>query len=175
MNRFVLFAGVLLLFIGLAPAPVQAQATIQVGPRLGVPIGDLSDGASLFLGAEGRVKSPALPVVPNASFDYYLTDDIEGVDSYSLIAIDLNVLYEFGVSNQAFVPYAGGGLGILRTSTETSAGGQTFSGSDSDVGLNLVGGARFSAGAVDPFVQLNATLGGDGERIGLAGGLLFSF
>lgn len=173
MNRFVLFAAVVLLFIGLAPAPVQAQANIQVGPRLGVPIGDLSNGTSLFLGAEGRVTSPALPVIPNVSFDYYLTD----VDNFSLIAVDLNVLYEFGVNNQAFVPYAGGGLGILRSSSEATnpLTGETQSVSNSDVGLNLVGGARFSAGSVDPFVQLNATLGGEGERIGLAGGLLFSF
>lgn len=173
MNRFVLFAGVLLLFVSLAPAPAQAQATIQVGPRLGVPIGDLSNVTSLFLGAEGRVKSPALPVVPNASFDYYLTD----ADNLSLIAVDLNVLYEFGVSNQAFVPYAGGGLGILRGSREGTnpVTGETVSESDSDVGLNLVGGARFSAGSVEPFAQLNATLGAESERIGLAGGLLFSF
>ena len=154
----------------------EAQTSVKIGPRLGIPVGDFADATSIYLGADARITTDALPVVPNASFDYYFTD----VDGYSLFAIDLNALYEFGVDNQVFVPYAGGGLGITRASVDSpsiSFGGQTFGGgstSSTDVGLNIVGGARFPLGTVEPFAQLNATLGGDADRLGITGGLLFS-
>lgn len=186
MKRLALVATILLLGIGLsAPLTAQGQTSIQIGPRLGIPFGDVSDaGGNFFLGADARIDSEALPVLVNPSFDYYLLDDrtINGQDvGQSIIAVDINALYEFGIDNQAFAPYAGGGLAITRSSVDeqtfnTGFGSVTVGGgSNTEVGLNLVGGARFPLGSVDPFVQLNATLGGDVQRLGLAGGLLFSF
>ncbi|MEF8795501.1 MAG: outer membrane beta-barrel protein [Salinivenus sp.] len=177
MQRFTVLAAFLILALGLlAPTSAEAQTSFKIGPRLGIPVGDFDDAASVYLGADARLTTEALPVVPNASFDYYFTD----VDGYSLFAIDLNALYEFGVDNQAFTPYAGGGLAITRASIDSpsvSFGGQTFGGgstSNTEVGLNIVGGARFPLGSVEPFAQLNATLGGDAQRLGITGGLLFS-
>lgn len=176
MQRFIVLAASLILGLGLfVPTTVEAQTSVKIGPRLGIPVGDFADPASIYIGADARITTESLPVVPDASFDYYFTD----VDGYSLFAIDLNALYEFGVNNQAFVPYAGGGLGITRASVDSptiSIGGQTVGGSTSstDVGLNIVGGARFPLGSVEPFAQLNATLGGDADRLGITGGLLFA-
>jgi len=80
-----------------APQQVEAQTTIEVGPRLGIDLGDASDiGGDFFIGAEGRIGTDALPVIINPSFDYYFVDSPEGVDR-SLIAIDINALYEFGM------------------------------------------------------------------------------
>lgn len=159
MKKLSIITASLFLVVGLAaPVNAQAQTGVKVGPRVGIPVGDLSDFTSVFLGADLRVINEELPVVPSASFDYYLTD----VENFSVIAVDLNALYEFGVDNQEFVPYSGGGLAVTRSSDDT------------EIGLNIVGGARFPLGGVEPFAQLNATLGGNVQRLGLTGGLLFS-
>ncbi|MFB6230376.1 MAG: outer membrane beta-barrel protein [Salinibacter sp.] len=177
-------AGLLLTFGLVLPPGAHAQmedegseATIKIGPRIGLPVGDLSDAGTLFFGAEGRADLGDLPVVANASFDYYLTD----IENTTYFAVDLNALYEFGIENQSFVPYAGGGLGITRVSFETQGvdipGGGTVGGtssSETEIGLNLVGGARFPVGSIEPFAQLNITLG-DTQRVGITGGLLFGF
>lgn len=177
MKRLTLLVASFFLALGLVvPTAAQAQTSVQIGPRLGVPVGDLSDAASVFVGADVRVTGEELPVVPSGSFDYYLTD----ADGYSLFAVDLNALYEFGIDNEAFVPYAGGGLAITRSSFEAQTTNTNFGtvtvggGSNTEVGLNIVGGARFLVGSVEPFAQLNATLGGDVQRLGITGGLLFS-
>lgn len=172
MKRLAVLTAILFLGIGLtAPLTAQAQTNFKVGPRLGIPLGDLADGTSLFFGADARLTTDALPVVPNVSFDYYSTD----ADNFSVYAVDLNALYEFGIDNQSFVPYAGGGIGITNTSVDVQTQTGTRSVSNSDTALNLVGGARFPLQSVEPFVQLNATLGGDAQRLGLAGGVLFAF
>lgn len=164
MNRLaVLFTAFLLGGALLVPMSAEAQTGLKVGPRLGIPLGDLDPGSSLFLGLDARAHGTGLPVVPNASIDYYLTDR----DAVSYLAIDLNALYEFGISNQQFTPYAGGGLGITHVSVDAL-------GSDTDVGLNLVGGARFPLSSVEPFVQFNAMIGTESERLGLTGGILFN-
>jgi len=170
----------LLLFA--APQQVDAQTSIEVGPRLGIDLGDASDiGGDFFIGAEGRIGTDALPVIINPSFDYYFVDSPEGVDR-SLIAIDINALYEFGIDNQAFTPYAGGGIGITRVSVSSegvdvpgfgSLGGG--SSSSSEVGLNLIGGARFETGSLQPFAQAKINVGSDITLFNLMGGLLFSF
>jgi hypothetical protein len=50
-------------------------------------------------------------------------------------------------------------------------GGGNFS--SSDTGINLVGGADFEVGTLQPFVQAQFTLG-DLDRFGITGGLLFA-
>jgi opacity protein-like surface antigen len=106
-------------------------------------------------------------VVANPSFDFYITD----ADNTTYFAVDLNALYEFSAGDMALVPYAGGGIGITRISfdSQTQIGG--FSASTTEIGLNLIGGARFPLGSVEPFAQLNAAVGA--ERVGITAGLLF--
>lgn len=156
----------------LAPQQATAQTEIEIGPHLGLDIGDMEE---LFIGAEGRISSPDLPVIINPSFDYYfVSSGIEGVD-FSFFTIDFNALYEFGVENESFTPYAGGGLGILRSSTSVDGGdGFGLSGSSTEVGINLVGGAVFETESLKPFVQAKINVGSDATLFGLMGGLLFS-
>jgi opacity protein-like surface antigen len=179
MNRFAILAACFFLVFGLGtPASTQAQVDLQIGPRVGLPVGDMSDLEGVFfIGADARINSEELPVVLSPSLDFYLFDSPEGVDQTGF-AIDLNGFYEFGVDNESFTPYAGGGLGITRYSADfenDSLNGFGFGGDGTtEVGLNLVGGVRFLLESVQPFVQVNATLGSDIDRFGLAGGVLFN-
>lgn len=153
------------------PSEAQAQTDIKIGPRLGIPLGDVSDGGgNLFFGVDARIDSDAVPVVLSPSFDYYLTD----VDNLSYIAVDLNGLYAFDIDSEGVSPYAGGGLAITRSSVDVPDALGGGSSSSTDIGLNLVGGARFMLDPVEPFVQLNAGIGGDVTRLGLTGGILFA-
>lgn len=173
MKRLSIIFTALLLAVAL-PMEAQAQTEIKVGPRLGVPLGDISDmEGNFFFGADARIDSEGLPVVINPSIDYYLMDDrstgFGDSVGQTLITVDGNVLYEFDIEDSSFIPFAGGGIAITRWSIDN----ENISG-DTDVGLNLVGGARFPLDSFEPFVQANFGLG-DLDRFGLAGGLLFSF
>lgn len=144
--------------------PAQAQTSIQLGPRIGYEIDDVED---LFIGADARITIGALPVQINPTFDYYLVDEIEGAD-YSLWQLSVNALYNFGFNNAVFTPYAGVGIGFTRSSVDVAG----FESSSTDTGFNLVGGARFGSGALQPFVQAQLTFG-DAELTTIGGGVLF--
>ncbi len=132
----------------------EAQAQIEIGPRLGF---DLSgDVEEFFIGIDGRLNLVALPVVLNAAFDLYLAEENRDFSQLSF-----NALYEFGMANVAFSPYVGGGIGFSSTSNDT------------DVGLNLIGGATFGFGNLKPFAQAQITFG-DIDLFTIGGGLLFS-
>lgn len=167
----------LLLAFGLAAQP-QAQAqmdnsgssTTKIGPRVGIPVGDVSDlGGNLFFGLDGRSQVGGLPdeVVISPSIDFYLTEGL-GEARLVISAVDLNGFYEFQAENRAFVPYLGGGLAFTFISTDEALATDP---SNTEFGLNFVGGARFPLGSVEPFVQVNTTAGAD--RVGIGGGVLF--
>ncbi|MDX1545382.1 MAG: hypothetical protein R3247_00250 [Rhodothermales bacterium] len=134
----------------------QAQASIEIGPRGGVDI-DLIEEP--FVGADLRITMLTFPITINPVFDYYFTEG-DG----NLFQVSGNALYKFGFDNQVFTPYSGLGVGVARFSNGTST---------TDVGLNIVGGAEFSLGALKPFVQAQVTLLGDTDFATLGGGLLF--
>lgn len=171
MRTYSLLALVLALFFLLAPQQSHAQVEVdetvfKLGPRLTIDVGDLNDmyGGSFAIGADVRLRTPALPVQGNGSFDFYFADD-----PWTVWSIDLNAVYPFGVENEVFTPYAGAGLGITRISSDSDIA------DDTDIGLNIVGGAEFETGGrATPFVQLQATLAGDADRLGITGGLLFN-
>lgn len=151
-----------------AHAQVEVDQTVfKLGPRVTLDVGDISNdvyGGNFAIGADVRLRTPALPVQGNGSFDFYFADD-----PWTIWSIDLNAVYPFGVDNEVFTPYAGAGLGITQFSADSDALDNT------DIGINIVGGAEFeTGGSVTPFVQLQATLAGDVDRLGVTGGLLFN-
>ncbi|HMB94116.1 MAG TPA: outer membrane beta-barrel protein [Rhodothermales bacterium] len=148
-----------LFFLALGIQTASAQIGIRIGPRVGYEIDDLNE---VFIGADARLDILTLPVIINPAFDYYLTD---GGDLFQLSA---NALYTFGINNTLFTPYAGAGVGITRFSSDVS----DFS--DTNVGLNIVGGAEFGFGGLRPFVQAQLTLDGESDLTTIAGGLLFN-
>ncbi len=152
----------------------SAQLTnVAIGPRAGYDF----DWESLFIGVDARAGFGTLPVSFSVTGDYFFLDDYAsfGVDaSQSLFKITANAIYEFGIDNQVFTPYAGAGLAISRWSVDVDTGGfGNFDASDTSVGLNLLGGAYFGSGSLRPFAQLYLTTG-DGSTIGVTGGVLFA-
>jgi hypothetical protein len=170
----------LLLLIGI-PSAAQAQTTFALGPRAGIGLGDAPADVP-YLGADVRVSTPALPVQINPSIDYYFVDEADffgqsvpdDVDaSARLINLSVNAIYTIGIDNQAFTPYAGGGLSLTRTSVGGDDVPDQLESSDTDTALNLLGGALFEVGGFNPFAQAHFTLGGDLDVFGITGGLLF--
>lgn len=161
------------LFLGLAllaAPPVQAQADFKLGPRVTADQGDISDapGSSLAIGVDARVRSEDFPIQANGAFDYYPADD-----DLSFYTFDVNLVYLFTGDEQSATPYAGLGLGATRTASDLDVAGEAFDESNTELGVNLVGGVEFNLGGITPFVQGQFTNGEDIDRFAISGGLLF--
>lgn len=65
---------------------------------------------------------------------------------------------------RTFFPYLGGGLNIARVEAGTLE--------DTELGVNIVGGSKFDAEGVTPFVEARVEIEG-GEQFVLTGGFLF--
>lgn len=119
------------------PSAAQAQSTI-VGGILGYH----DDFEAVGIGAFASFALPQLHenISINPSFVLYFPD---GFDAWELNG---DLVYRFPLSDAPVIPFALGGLNIIRTSV--SAGG--FSASSTDVGLNLGGGVIFPTGSIRP-------------------------
>jgi hypothetical protein len=103
----------------------HADATIGgVGPRIGLSI----DPDQLVLGGQMIIGelAPDLTFDPNIEFGFG--------DNVTVVAMNFDLHYHFTLEGTAWRPYAGGGLGLNFIDVD---GG----GSDTEVGLNIVGGA----------------------------------
>jgi opacity protein-like surface antigen len=171
-----LFALVLFVLPLLAAPQARGQAQIEFGPRVGYEIDQFD---ALTLGGDVRVSTAALPVKINGTVDYFFLDDDSFEASQRLLKFAVNGLFEFGIDNQYFTPYAGPGLSVTRYSLNSDADidGPNVDfddGSETDVGINAVGGAEFGLGGLRPFVQAEFVLLGDAEPVQLTAGLLFT-
>jgi opacity protein-like surface antigen len=131
-----------------------------------------ADDAEFGIGARAVVDLTPLTngLEASGSFDYFFPDQPLGAD-INYWEINANMAYVFaGVPGMA--PYAGGGLNIAHASVSVDEFGIPLGASDTDLGLNLLGGARFRAGPVQPFGELRIELGG-GEQFVIAGGVIF--
>lgn len=166
-----------------AASPLSSQAQFKVGPRATIALSDLSDaGADFAIGADARYdlsESVDAPIQLSGAFDFYFADDqqVPGANQsvgQTIFTVDLNGHYMFPVEGTVS-PYAGAGIGITSSSTdEVEVNNVTVGGgSTTDTGLNIVGGAEFEAGSLRPFVEGQITVGGDIDRFGITGGLLF--
>lgn len=174
MKRLLTVFAFLLTFGLLATPQAQAQVTFEVGPRLGIDVGDVEE---LFIGADARISSAGFPLIINPTFDYYFTDD-----PLTFWSLSANALYPFVADNAAFTPYAGAGIGLYRSSVDDiEVFGQTVEGdSVTDIGLNLIFGAQFlNTGPVSPFAEAQYSSvfsdGDTGNLFSIKGGVLFGF
>ena len=110
--------------------------------------------------------SPLSPVTGRVGFDWYFPD-CGGDCSYFEINADGLYPLEFG---EGFAPYVGGGLNIARISFDFGGfgGGDV---SNTEIGLNAIGGAMFDLGGFDVGAEAKIELGG-GEQFVLAGYVL---
>jgi hypothetical protein len=136
-----------------------AESASAQGFRWGPEV-SLGTDTDLGLGARAEFDFSGSALTIIASFDYYFPDG--PVDYWE---INANLIYNFDIPSAPTVtPYAGGGLNIGHAS------GDGFS--DTDPGLNLLGGTRFDAGSIMPFVEVKFTIEGV-EQFVITGGILF--
>lgn len=153
MKRNILIAG----FFALAFAVSQdAHAQNQVGVNLGYNL----EAERVFAGAQFRAQPASLPVIINPSIETYF------IENLTWLQIDLNALYPFGIDNQSFTPYAGGGLGINYFKPENGD-------SNTEAGLNLIAGATFGFSRIQPFAEARINID-NGTNVGIRGGVLFT-
>ncbi len=127
---------------------------------------DLQDDGEFGLGARSEFGGNIALVL---SFDYYFpSDDIGEVDFYEFNG---NLIYNF--PTESIRPYLGGGAGISRVSFNTDF----FDDSQSEFGINILGGLKFGAGGINPFVEGRYVIySGDetfSNRFVFSGGILF--
>ena len=113
-----------------------------------------------LLTTEQQAQAQRVDLAPTLGFGFNVFNQV-GEENRDFSQLSFNALYEFGMANVAFSPYVGGGIGISNTSNNT------------DVGLNLIGGATFGFGNLKPFAQAQITFG-DIDLFTIGGGLLFS-
>lgn len=137
----------------------QAQGVqFGVGGAYGFSSSDLF--ADVGPGIEGRVGIPIEAgfgtLKTTGSFGYFFPSE-----DFTYWEINGNLAYMFEAGTAT--PYAGAGLNFANFSN---------GGSFNEIGLNLLGGVEFSAGALNPYLEGAFQLSG-GEQIMIKGGLLF--
>jgi hypothetical protein len=162
MRTTVILAAVVSLAI--APAAALAQQPTAERTRFGVQVSYASDDIDFGVGA--HLDYPMSRLFNNAPIFAQITADIffPGNDVTYLEGA-WNALYKFRIQNSPIAPYAGAGLVLAYVDTPA--------GSDTELGLNLVGGMQFPhAGRLTPFVQARLEIEA-GELFVLTGGIHF--
>ena len=163
MRKLITGACVALLIL----APGAAQAQIGLGAQL-----NWGDDVDLGVGVRGTYTLPTtFPLEVIGSFDYFFPSvGVSGID-VNYWEINANVVYLFSISSAVVAPYAGTGLNFAHASVSSTEFLDT-SVSDSEMGLNILGGAKFNLGQVMPFGELRVELGGGEEFIFTAGAMV---
>lgn len=153
------------------PASAHAQGSARDGR--GVDLGpQILYGGDTDLGVGGRVIVN-LESLPNwdflASFNVWFPDDSGSVD-VSAWEGNADLAYNFLIEDvNSIFPYVGAGLNIFHVSVDTTGEGDF---DDTDLGVNLFGGTKFTAGSLTPFVEVRVVIEGS-DQVVLAFGLLF--
>lgn len=130
---------------------------------------------ALFVGAAVEFALPVagfpvgLAIRPGAEYYFLESNDFF---NQSLFQINGDVVAELMPDGPIGV-YAGAGLAIGFFSFDTDFGFGEINGSDTELGLNLFGGAEFGTGFAVPFAQIRLTTPGT-TRIQLMGGVKLS-
>jgi opacity protein-like surface antigen len=166
MKRYFFLLGFCFLFTAAAHAGFGLQVSYN---HFESPEGDLSllEGGDFGIGARSEFGTSSLALV--LSFDYYFPgDELENLKFY-----ELNANLAFTFPTEGFRPYIGGGVGIARVSFDEDF----FDESQTETGINILGGVKFGGGPVSPFVEGRYVFYDEEEgftnRFVLTGGILF--
>lgn len=157
---------VLSIFLALAAVLVIGSTSAMAaeegmfGPvKLGVQ-GTFADDTDFGVGVRAEYslqEAVGLPIDVVAFFNYYFPD---GFDFWEVSG---NAIYSYPI--ESIVPYAGAGLYYASIDYDF--------GDDTDIGLNLLGGAKFEMGmGFTPFAEFRLTMG-DADQWMIAAGVLF--
>jgi opacity protein-like surface antigen len=133
----------------------------------------LNDNATVFkggdwgIGARGEFGTAHLALV--LSFDWYFVNgEIQDLKFY-----EGNANLQFTFPTEGFRPYVGGGVGFARA----SLGLNIFNDSETETGVNILGGLKFGGPGINPFVEIRYTFYGSTQsfdnRFIFTGGILF--
>ena len=131
----------------------QAQGRSHFGPQLGYNF----DGEALVIGAQFSA-----PI--GRHLEFYPSFNWFAVDAGTLLGFNADVKYRLPIQGADWL-YVGGGLNISMFSFEGF--------SNTDAGLNLIGGLESRSGNIHPFGELRLTVG-DGSSAQIVGGLNFT-
>jgi hypothetical protein len=128
--------------------PALARAQFDVGVRGGF----YSDASAGFLGAELLTPLPiARGWFLNPNFEYVFVDDGH------LYTLNLDAHYDLNTRNEPYYFWLGGGPAVIFSGIDSS-------GSQTDIGLNLLAGVGFwKRGPVRPYVQGKVTISDNTE------------
>lgn len=118
---------------------------------------DLGIGARLELGLPNLLTSegPLSNTFLIGSFDWFFPDFCDQFDDCSYFELNGNLAVP--ITANTIDPYAGAGLNIARMAV--------LGESDTEVGLNLLGGLRFSLGGASAFGEGRFVLGGSEQFV----------
>ena len=153
----------LLISVG-AMQTVQAQLQIGGGLIYGTEIEEFGIQGNATLNIPGPIRLAA-------DIGIFFVDDVGNLDT-SLWEINFNGHYLFPGIPKANV-YGLAGINIVTASVEGQVLGVTFDESDSELGLNVGGGAEIPIGFAKLFGELKYVLG-DADQAVFTGGLRFS-
>ena len=155
--------------VGVMAAPAQAQVQFGVQANYAEDV-DFGIGArgQFGLGEMLNAEGGLADLIGVVSFDYYFWDCSADC---SYFEINGNALYPVEVEGSDLAPYVGGGLNIARASLDSGVTG-VGDVSETDVGLNALGGLNFDLGGFAAFVEAKIEVGG-GEQFVLTFGGLF--
>src|SRR5262245_13859363 len=116
-----------LTLVGASLASAQSTVSQEVGPRLG-----LSINPDQFV-VGGQMQFPLDPqgLAISPSLELGVGDDV------TTVALNADLYYHFDTAGPNWNPYLGGGLGIVFFDADNGGG------SDTELGVNIVGGLRF--------------------------------
>lgn len=142
------------------PGPLQAQ--LSIGPTVA-----FHEHADFGIGAMASAQLPLLATGVGVLGDFtFFFPDADNQDYWELNG---NLTWDLAITGQPISPFVLGGLNIARSSVTLQT--ETFS--NTEVGLNVGGGIRFSAGTLEPLVGLRAEVDG-GEGVVIFAALPFS-
>ena len=158
-----LLAAVALLVVGASTAEAQRFG----GHAIWANDFDIGLGARMELDLPGKLsKQPPLSrAFFIGQFDYYL-DPCDGGDC---TVFEINPGIAVPLNATTLKPYVGAGLNIARVSVDMGSFG---SASDTEIGLNVLGGLKLNFSGLDAFTEARLALGG-GEQFSIAFGILF--
>lgn len=138
----------------------EASAQLQFGVHASVATEtDLGLGGRLLFGLEQFV----IGMEGIASLDYFFPDNSDYWELNGNIVVPVPI-------TEGFEPYLGGGLNLGFFSFEEDPGG-TGDNTDTEIGLNLVGGMKFATTNFRPFLEVRGTIAG-AEQLVFTGGIL---
>ncbi len=124
------------------------------------------DDFDLGVGARATIPVEAISekVSGVGEFLFFFPDDGGGKADLVYWEINANLIHDFAVESRSFVRYAGAGINVARASLSLDLPDNPFvtddTVSNTDVGINILGGAAFQGSPVNPFVEAKLEVGG---------------